>query len=316
VVTRQLRVVFFGTPEFAVPTLERLLSAHHQIVAVVTQPDRPRGRGQRPSAPPVKRMAEQNGVPVWQPDRMRDPAFLASLSALTPDCGIVAAYGRILPEVLLAIPRRGLLNVHASLLPRYRGAAPIERAIMAGETETGVTIMRVVKELDAGPMLARVARPIGPEETGAEVEMDLARLGAALLLDVVDRLEVGMPEEVQDDRLATYAPRISREDGSIDWARPAQAIHNQVRALHPWPHAFTHLRDHRLIVLRTVMGATVGAETGRPGEILAAAGDTLRVATGTTALDLVSIQLEGRRPMSPREFLAGHRLEAGMVFRS
>jgi methionyl-tRNA formyltransferase len=315
VVTSGLRLVFFGTPEFAVPSLERLLASRHQVLAVVTRPDRPRGRGLHLAPSAVKAMAQRHGVPALQPERLKDEAFLERLAAFAPDCGIVAAYGKILPEAVLAIPPLGLLNVHASLLPRYRGAAPIERAIMAGESETGVTIMRVVRELDAGPTYASAGRPIGPDETGAEVERALAELGAGLLLEVLGRLEPGLPAVPQDDSRASYAPRITREDGLIDWPRPGRAIHDQVRALHPWPHAFTFVGGERLIVLRTACAGSEREELAPapPGTVVEASGDRIRVATGTVPIDLVSLQLEGRRPMAPREFLAGHRLRPGVV---
>jgi methionyl-tRNA formyltransferase len=309
-----LRIVFFGTPDFAVPTLEQLIASSHQVVAAVTQPDRPRGRGQRSTPPPVKQVAERHAIPVFQPERLKDEEFLGSLAAQRPDCGVVAAYGRILPAAVLALPRLGLLNVHASLLPRYRGAAPIERAILAGERETGITIMRVVQALDAGPMLAAQSRPIDADETSVTVEEDLARIGARLLLDVLNRLEAGVPENPQDDSLATHAPRITREDGAIDWTRPARAIHDQVRALHPWPHAFTFLNGERFIILTTrIVDEHAGA--GHPaGRIERAAGETLRVTTGDRPLDVVRIQPEGRRPMLTREFLAGHHVEPGAAF--
>ncbi len=194
-----LRIVFFGTPEFAVPTLDALLASRHTVVGVVTQPDRPRGRGQKMSDAPVKARAVAVGLPLLQPDRMKDPAFLEAFASWNADLGVVAAYGRILTDAILALPRLGMINVHASLLPRYRGAAPVHRAVIAGDLETGVTIMRVVKALDAGPMLAKVRVGIGPDETSAEVERDLARHGAALLVKVVDGLADGGATGTQQD---------------------------------------------------------------------------------------------------------------------
>jgi methionyl-tRNA formyltransferase len=244
-----LRIVFFGTPEFAVPSLDALLRSRHRVVGAVSQPDRPRGRGQKTTDAPVKARAATAGLPILQPERLKDQAFLDALRALDADLGVVAAYGRILTDAVLAIPRLGLINVHASLLPRYRGAAPVHRAIMAGERETGVTIMRVVKALDAGPMLAAVRRPIGPDETSDEVERHLARLGADLLVTSTDSLWMGHATETpQDDALATYAHRLTREDGIIDWSWPAERIHNLIRGLHPWPHAFTFFHGTRLIL--------------------------------------------------------------------
>lgn len=317
-----LRVVFFGTPAFALPSLEALLSSSHQVVGVVTQPDRPRGRGQRTTGGPVKQLAVARGLPVLQPEKLRDPAFLDRLRGLAPDLGVVVAYGKILPEPVLSLPALGLINVHASLLPKYRGAAPIERAVVAGEETTGVTIMRVVRELDAGPMLATRTRAIGPDETSDVVAGDLARLGGALLVETIDRLARGEAHETpQDDRLATYAPRLQKQEGSIEWSRPAVDIHNLVRGLHPWPLAYTYLRDRRFLILQThvlpgsdVLPGFSRAMNEPPGAIIEAAGDRLRVATGTTPLQILQIQPEGRRAMSTREFLAGHRLAPGARF--
>ena len=310
-----LRVVFFGTPAFAVPTIDRVLASRHPLAGVVTQPDRPSGRGQNTTDSPVKMRARAAGVPVLQPVTLKDPAFMAALSALGADIGVVAAYGKILSEAVLAVPRLGMINVHASLLPRHRGAAPVHRAILAGDTETGVTIMRVVKALDAGPMLTRVRRAIGADETSEEVEHELARLGADLLVAALDDLARSAAHETpQDDSAATYAPRLTKDDGLIHWEWPAARIHNLVRGLHPWPHAHTFVNRARLILRRTA--PAIGCSVALPGEIVAAAGDRLRVATGDGGIDLIELQAEGKRPMSPRDFLAGHRLSVGDRFTS
>jgi methionyl-tRNA formyltransferase len=303
-------VVFFGTPDFALPTLDALLASRHPVVGVVTQPDRPRGRGQRTSDAPVKRRALEAGIPILQPAALKAPQFLSALEAIGADLGVVAAYGRILTDAVLATPRLGMINVHASLLPKYRGAAPVHRAVMAGEPETGVTIMRVVKALDAGPMLATVRRRIGDEETSEEVEGDLARLGASLLVETVDRLAAGaIHEEPQVDGAATYAPRLTKEDSPIDWTRPARELHDQVRGLHPWPHAHTFVDGKRLIVLRTAVGPDISHAL--PGMVVAARGDQLEIASGVGVLRILHLQMEGRRAMTPREFLAGHPLAMG-----
>lgn len=308
-----MRIAFFGTPEFALPTLDGLLASRHQVVAVVTQPDRPRGRGHHVSAGPVKARALAAGVVVFQPDRLRDSAFVDAFAALHADLGVVAAYGKILPESLIAAPRLGMINVHASLLPRYRGAAPVHRAIIAGEHETGVTIMRVVKALDAGPMLDRSVRGIEPDETSAEVERDLARLGADLLVSVVDRLAAGpIHETPQDDATATYAPRLTKADGAIDWRQSALAVHNRIRGLHPWPHASAHLEGRRYILLRSEVASETSSQV--PGTIVAADADRLIVATGPGTLRLLEVQPEGKRPLTAREFLAGHHLSPGASF--
>jgi methionyl-tRNA formyltransferase len=305
-----LRVIFFGTPEFAVPTLDALLRSRHQLVGVVTQPDRPRGRGQNTSPAPVKARAVDVAVPILQPERLKDDAFLADLAALRGDLGVVAAYGRILTDAVLATPRLGMVNVHASLLPKYRGAAPVHRAIMNGERETGVTIMRVVKALDAGPMLATSRRSIDPDETSEEVERALARDGAALLAAAVDDLAAGRAREMpQDDAAATYAHRLTKADSAIDWSWPADRIHNVVRGLHPWPHASTFLHGRRLILRRS--SASSDPADAAPGTVLVARADDLIVAAGGGRVHLVEIQAEGKRPMTAREFLAGHRIAPG-----
>ena len=311
-----LRIIFFGTPEFAVPSLDVLIAAApHTVVGVVTQPDRPRGRGRKTSDAPVKARAVAAGLPVLQPERMRDPAFLESLAALNADLGVVAAYGRILTDAILATPRLGMINVHASLLPRYRGAAPVHRAVIAGDLSTGVTIMRVVKALDAGGMIAKEHRAIGPDETSDEVERDLARLGARLLVAVVDQIARGRSQErPQDEAAATYAHRLTKDDGVIDWSASAVRVHNLIRGLHPWPHAFTYHQGRRLILRRSQIPDPEAADRAAlPGTIVEAAGDRLRVATGDGAIAITELQGEGRRPMTTREFLAGSRFAAGDV---
>ena len=306
-----LRIVFFGTPMFSVPSFEALLHSRHALVGVVTQRDRPRGRGQRTSEPPVKTRALAAGLPVLQPERLKDEAFLERLAELHADLGVVAAYGKLLTDPVLAAPRLGLINVHASLLPRYRGAAPIHRAVMNGERETGVTLMRVVKALDAGPMLATARRPIGPNETSEEVERALAQLGADLLIPTIDRIASGPLEGTgQDDAASTYAPRLTKEEGAINWTMTAERVHNLIRGLHPWPHAFTFFRGRRLIVLHSVVSL---GPTGHPGTILEAGADRLVVAAGRDAVAITEIQVEGKRPMTAREFLAGHPLAVGEV---
>jgi methionyl-tRNA formyltransferase len=313
-----LRIVFFGTPAFAVPSLDALLRASpHTVVGVVTQPDRPRGRGQKLSDAPVKARAVDAGLPVLQPERMKDPAFLDALAAWGADLGVVAAYGRILTEAILATPRLGMINVHASLLPRYRGAAPVHRAVIAGEMSTGVTIMRVVKALDAGAMLVKEHRPIGPDETSDEVERALAAIGARLLVAAVDQIARGSAVETpQNESESTYAHRLTKEDGVIDWGWPAARVHNLIRGLHPWPHAFSFVQGKRVILRRSGVEAPglKGPGLHAPGTILEADGDRLIVATGEGALRILEIQAEGKRPMHTREFLAGHRLNVGERF--
>ena len=309
-----LRILFFGTPDFALVTLEALLQSRHRIVGAVTQPDKPRGRGQRVAESPVKQRAVAAGVPVLQPARLSDEAFLERMAVLEADLGVVAAYGKILTDRVLAMPRLGLVNVHASVLPRYRGAAPVHRAVIAGDTETGVTIMRVVKALDAGPMLAVARHPIGPDETSEQLEQELAGLGAELLVATLDELSAGRVRETpQNDTLATYAPRLTKEDGVVDWTRTAQQLHNLVRGLHPWPHASTSLQGRRVILHRSAVADALRA-TPDPGTVIEAHRDRIRVATGGGALDLLEVQAEGKRKMTVREFLAGHSVAVGDRF--
>jgi len=306
-----LRIVYFGTPAFAVPSLRALIQSRHNVVALVSQPDRPKGRGHQIVATPTKTLAIESGVPVLQPTRLRDDAFLATIRNYNADLGVVAAYGRILPDALLAIPRLGMVNVHASLLPKYRGAAPIHRAVIAGDEVTGITIMRVVSELDAGPMLATATRAIGSDETSVDVERDLAEMGAAALADVVDRLARGPIEEIQQDHSrATYAPKLEKTESPIEWALPARAIHNRVRGLQPWPMASTTIEGMRCLIHRTVL--TDRTSAAGPGTIVEADGDVLAIAAGDrTVLQIAVIQPEGRRAMSAREFLIGRPLKPG-----
>jgi len=316
-------IVFFGTPQFAVPTLQRLLDSTHTVAGVVTQPDRPRGRGHRVTDAPVKALAVERHIPVMQPDRLKPPDVADAMRAWQPDLGVVAAYGRIIPEHLLAIPRLGMINVHASLLPRYRGAAPVHRAVIDGESETGITIMRVVKELDAGAMFARATRPIGPDETSDVVEAALAELGANLLARVVEQIAAGTArEEPQDPARATYAPRLTKEEGLIDWSQPSSGIHNRVRGLYPWPHAYTFVDGARLIVLRSRVDPAdlegprdnEDKAPALPGTIVGVTRDAIQVATGEGGqLAIVEVQPEGRRPMLVRDFLAGHPIRPGAV---
>lgn len=311
-----LRVVYFGTPAFAVPTLEHVINSPHTVAGVVTQPDRPRGRGQQVTAGPVKTLALAQGLPVFQPEKLSRELFESTLTELRADIGVVAAYGKILPDWLLATPRLGLINVHASILPKYRGASPIHRAVMAGDPETGVTIMRVVKALDAGAMIAVARVPIGPDDTTTIVESMLAIRGAELLVQTLAAIEAGTATETpQDEALVTYAPKIAKTEGVVDWSQPAGRIHNQIRGLWPWPHAFTYLSGTRHILHRSRHSAQA-AHSAAPGTIvLASALEGLHVACGDgTVIELLDIQLEGKRVMSARDAMASKALSAGARF--
>ncbi len=306
-----LRIIYFGTPEFAVPTLRGLLDAGESVVALVSQPDRPKGRGHQLQPTPTKLVAAEHGVPVWQPERLRDPAFLDLVRSVAPDLGVVAAYGRLLPDELLQIPRLGMINVHASLLPRWRGAAPVHRAVIAGDAETGVTIMRVVKELDAGAMFATVTREIEPDETSVDVERGLAASGAALLLEVVHQIAGGTAvETAQDASQATYAAKITKEEGRVDWSLPAERLHNLVRGLQPWPLVSGRINETRVLLHRTALSTAVTPD--KPGTIVRAEGDRLEIAAGDgRVLRVLTLQPEGKRAMSAREFLSGRAVVPG-----
>lgn len=311
-----LRLLYFGTPAFAVPALRALASSRHSVVGVVTQPDRPRGRGQKVTPSPVKAAALELGLPVLQPARLKDDELHAQLQALQCDLGVVAAYGKILPASLLSLPRLGMINVHASLLPRWRGAAPIQRAILAGDTETGITIMRVIQELDAGPMLAAVPTPIAPDETSVDLEQRLSRLGADLLLETVEALARGPVTEVpQDAARATYAARLERRDGQIVFDQPAQPIHNAIRGLQPWPLVWARLKGKRIALLASDALPSEQA-SAVPGTIIRVDSDALAVATSAGAIRLTRVQLEGRPPVAIRDFLNGHPTSAGDRFES
>ncbi|HVT48869.1 MAG TPA: methionyl-tRNA formyltransferase [Vicinamibacterales bacterium] len=309
-----LSVAFFGTPAFAVPTLDALHRSTHRVAVVVTQPDRPRARGQRVTPSPVKAYAEAHGLPVLQPTRLRDDDVMGALAATGAEIGVVAAYGKILPQRLLDWPSRGLINVHASLLPRWRGAAPIHRAVIAGDAITGVTIMRVVAALDAGPMIDRVETPIGPDETSEALETRLATLGAELLVKTVDRLALGPVEETpQDDALATYASRVERRESQVDWMRPAAAIHNQIRGLQPWPLAAVLFHGRRVLLRQSQVAHTRAVDV-EPGVVSRVEPDAIEIAARPGAVRILRLQIEGRPAVDTRAFLNGHPVRVGDRF--
>jgi methionyl-tRNA formyltransferase len=302
------RVVFFGTPEFAVPTLQALLDGPDHVVGVVCQPDKPAGRGQQLHAPPVKQLAARRGVPVAQPVKLKTDEFPAVLRGWAPDLAVVAAYGRILPRAVLDLPRLGCINVHASLLPKYRGAAPIQWALRRGESVTGVTIMSMNERMDEGDILLQRATPILPGETYGALQQRLAGLGAVALMEALAALHAGtLRATPQEGAAATYAPMIEKQDGAIDWTQSAQAIALQVRAFNPWPSAFTtcgrRLKIHRARALDESTGAP-------PGTVLAL-GELVRIATGAGVLGVEELQLEGKRALPAREFARGGGLAVG-----
>jgi len=309
-----LRIIFMGTPELAAASLSALLrESAFQIVSVVTQPDRPKGRELKLQPSPVKQIALSAGVPVLQPLKARDEKFIAELRALQPELIAVAAFGQILPKAILDLPRWGCLNVHTSLLPKYRGASPIQSAILNGETETGVTIMKMDVGLDTGDILTQRATPIHDEDNAATLHDRLAQLGAELLVKTIPDLLAGKVQpRPQPHELATHVPKIKKEDGRIDWQQPARVIWNRVRAFTPWPGAFTFLPTQAQPLFLKVWQAAMAPGQGTPGEILSADKNGVVIACGEAALCVTSLQREGGRRMSAPEFLAGHPLPLGM----
>ena len=302
-----MKVLFYGTPEFALPTLEAV-RRHHEVVAVVTQPDRPAHRGQRLTPPPVKIRAEAAGLTVLQPGRLRDLGWPERLRAFGADVGVVVAFGQILSRAVLDAPARGSINVHASLLPRYRGAAPIAWAIMRGEQETGITTFQMDEGMDTGPTLLSASTAIGPEETAGELAARLAVIGADVLIDTLARLDTLTPRPQRHEE-ATSAPRLRKSDGALDWARPAREIVNRIRGCNPWPAASTATPSGPLRIWRA-RPLEIAAAAAAPGTLVAA-GDTLAVATGEGLVLPVEVQPESRRAVTWTEFLRGARLEAG-----
>jgi methionyl-tRNA formyltransferase len=298
-----------GTPAFARRILEGLLARPDPVVGVVCQPDRPRGRGLAVEAPEVKALALERGLPVLQPEKVRAPALLDALRALSPDLVVVAAYGRILPRTILDLPPKGCINVHGSILPRHRGAAPIAHAIMAGDAETGVSIMEMTEEMDAGDVLLVRRTPIAPDDTTGTLGERLASLGAAAIGEAIDGLHAGtLHPQPQPREGVTFAPKIEREQARLGWTRPAVELERMVRAMQPAPAAFTTI-DGRL--LKVHRAALASATNGSPGSVLAAGTAGIDVATGDGALRLVEVQLEGKKRMAAGPFVAGHPLAPG-----
>ena len=299
-----MKILFAGTPEFAVPSLEALCESPHEVIALLSKPDRPRGRSRKPVWPETKKIATERGVPVFQPQDLKTPEFEETLKALSPDLIAVVAYGKMLPAAVLDAPPFGCVNVHASLLPSYRGAAPINWAIAKGEKKTGVTAMQIDEKMDAGDILAQREVLIGDEETAEELSKRLSLEGAHLLLETIDRIAENEISPVkQDPAAATYAPLLSRKDGRVDWNRGADEIKNLVRAMIPWPCAHTTLGGKNLKILR----ALSGPGQGKPGEIVSLGGESLDVATGNGILQIFSLQIEGGRKMEAPEFKRGRK---------
>ena len=306
-----------GTPEFAVPSLQALLQSEDQVVGVVTQPDRPKGRGQELAAGPVKVLCQREGLPILQPLKMKDPAFLDALKSWQPELIAVAAFGRILPKVVLDLPPRGCVNVHASLLPKYRGAGPIQWAIIKGERETGITTMLMDEGMDTGGILLQERLTIKPEETAGELSARLAELGGKLLVETIQRLKAGtLTPRAQDHTQATMAPLLKKDDGWIAWAGEASDIVNRVRGLSPWPGAFTYAGDERWIIWRAMIKDRPRDGKGpapTPGTIVEAGKDGILVATGRGLLVILELQPANARRMTAAQYVAGHRLSPGII---
>jgi methionyl-tRNA formyltransferase len=307
---KPLRVIFMGTPEFAVPSLQALEESRHEIVAVVTQPDRPRGRGRKLTPPPVKESALRSGLTVLQPTAIKTEEFLAELASYKPDVIAVTAYGRILPGPLLSMPPMGTINVHGSLLPRYRGAAPIQWAIINGESVAGVSIMQMDEGLDTGDVILTGSTPVAADDTTASLAARLAPLGGRLLIEALDQLQAGEALiQPQDDSLATMAPPLTKEQGLIDWYEPALAISCRIRGLDPWPTAYTFLNGKRLRLFKPEIVSH--PDTMEPGSICTADKNGLMIATGLEYLSIKEVQIEGSRRMEVGPFLQGHELKPG-----
>lgn len=312
-----MRVVFMGTPHFAVPVLEAIVDAGYQVVGVVTRPDRPKGRGWKIHPSPVKEAAVGRGLAVFQPPRLSEPEFLAELDNLLPDVIVVAAYGQILPPAVLHLPKHGCINVHASLLPKYRGAAPIHRAIINGEKETGITTMFMDEGLDTGDILLQEALPITDEDTAGTLHDRLARLGAGMLVKTLDLLAAGMcPRRPQEHALATYAPPLAREDELIAWNAGARAVFNQVRGLNPRPGAATFWDGRVLKIWRAEVAQEESLLAGTlPGQVRAASpGEGLLVQANPGLVRVTELQLQGGRRLSAQDFLRGHPIAVGTIF--
>ncbi len=327
-----VKILFMGTPDFAVQTLDAIVEAGYEVVAVVTQPDRPKGRGRTVEPTPVKARAVEHGIEVLQPAKVRDPAFIDRITELAPDYSVVIAYGRILPASVLGIAKKGSINVHASLLPRHRGAAPINYAITAGDTVTGVTTMLMDEGMDTGAMLLKKEIPIGEGETAGELFTRLSTLGAALLVETIEGMEAGtIKPEAQDDSLATYAPTLKKSDGEIDWTLSAKEIADKVRGLSPWPGTFTEYKGKRLKVhsgrifrddteaaavaeADTVLNSSVDLESALPGTIVSVSSGAVAVKCGVGYYMITELQPQDKRRMAARDFIAGYRVAPGERF--
>ncbi|SHJ95991.1 methionyl-tRNA formyltransferase [Desulforamulus aeronauticus] len=311
-----MRIVFMGTPDFAAASLQALIASKHQVVAVVTQPDRPKGRGKQVQAPPVKVLALQHNISVLQPATIKTEDFLQTLRELQPTCIVVVAYGKILPQAVLQLPPKGCINVHASLLPYYRGSAPIHWSVMNGERETGVTTMFMDEGMDTGDMILKKYLTIAPQDNVGLVHDRLAKLGAELLIETMDLLEQGeVPRASQDHRLATYAPMLKKEHELIHWDRAAGDIHNHVRGMDPWPGTYTLWQNKVLKIWRTELPKAREINS-LPGTVLEEAPSGILIQTGQGQILVQELQLQGSKRMEVKEFLRGKSLTPGTILGS
>ena len=307
-----MKIVFMGTPDFAVDALEAIIQAGHEITCVVTQPDKPKGRGKEMQFPPVKECAIQHNLPVFQPVKIKTPEAIETLKTYDADIYVVAAFGQILSQEILDMPKYGCVNIHASLLPKYRGSAPIQWAIINGETETGVTIQQMNAGVDTGDILCKAIVPIAAKETGASLFDKLSEAGAKLIVEALKQIEAGtLIAEPQDDSQATHAKMLTKSLGHIDWTQSAVTIERLIRGLNSWPSAYTSLRGKTLKIWEADVAEDVQEQKGTPGTVIGVTKDAIVVQTGEGALQLSNIQLEGKKRMTVKDFLLGYKVESG-----
>ncbi|MEM7009674.1 MAG: methionyl-tRNA formyltransferase [Thermodesulfobacteriota bacterium] len=305
-----MRVVFMGTPEFAVASLKALIESEDDVVAVVAQPDRPKGRGHHISEPPTKVLAMEHNITVLQPEKIKNQEFYDQLQYFNPDLICVTAYGKILSKEILDLPPHGCINVHASLLPKYRGAAPINWALVRGETITGITTMLMDEGMDTGDMLLKKELEIADEDDAGVISKRLSEMGGALLIETIAQLKQGkLTPQKQDGSQATYAPMLKKSDGEIDWTKPALELHNLIRGMNPWPGTFTHFSGKSLKIFKS----QVSQGQAKPGEVLESSTNYLTVATGDGALDILELQIEGGKRLDAKSFLTGRKIPKGTI---
>lgn len=309
-----IRIVYMGTPDFAVEPLEAIIKAGYEVAAVVTQPDKQKGRGKEVKMTPVKECALRHGIPVFQPVKIKEPEAVAELEKYQADLFVVAAFGQLLSEEILNMPEYGCINIHASLLPAYRGAAPIQWAVLNGEKESGVTIMQMDKGLDTGDMLLKRSVELSPKETGDSLHDKLMHLGAELIVEALSKLEKGkLVPEKQKDELSSYAKKLTKAMGQIDWSKDAVSLERWIRGLNSWPSAYTFFGGKTLKIWEAQVTEENGAQKAEPGQVVSVSRESFTVACGQGELQILSLQLEGKKRVSTREFLLGYQVEPGMI---